>query len=233
MAKRSPGATAGPSFIKLLKQKQGFLTAVYLTLVVQLVITFAIVYKFREHPTLSKATKQSFFVYLFLTIGIILLLTMFNFPPWVRMLLFTVFSVVIGGMLHNASAKVPAALVTQALSGAIGIFLGMTVFAFVLAGLGVDLAWMGIVLFAGLIGLLIAYIIMWLADKRRDPETKKMTPLYRTILTIGLALFAIYIIYETNIMLQKNYNQDFISAAIDLYLDFVNVFSHLLALESD
>ena len=220
------------SFAKLIKQKQGFLTAVYVTLIVELVITFAIVYQFRNHPALSKTTKQSFWVYLLVTVGLILILSLVPMPIWMKVLLFTAFAVVIGGLLHHASHKVPTALIDQALYGAIGIFVVMSVFAFVLASMGVNLGFMWMILFAAIIGLFVANLIIILMGKTRD-ENNKLTPLYKTLLVIGLIIFSIYIMFSTNMMLQKDYSDDFVSAAIDLYLGFINIFTKLFILESD
>lgn len=220
------------SFAKLLKQKQLFLTSVYVTLIVELIVTFTIVYQFRNHPALSKATKQSFWLYLILSFGLILVLTLLNLPIWLKLLLFTAFAVVTGGLLHNASYTMPTALIDQALFGAIGVFVTMTVLAFVLAAAGVDLGFMGLILLAALLGLLVATLVMILMGKTRD-ENDKLTVGYKVLLVIGLILFSVYIMYSTNIMLQKDYGFDFVSAAIDLYLWFINVFTNLLVLESD
>jgi FtsH-binding integral membrane protein len=41
---------------------------------------------------------------------------------------------------------------------------------------------------------------------------------------IGVLLFSIYIIYDTNKILQRDYKGDFIAASLDYYLDFLNLF---------
>lgn len=229
MPARSPKVPFG----KLVAQRKGFLFKVYATLVIQLAITFAIVYGFRNHPTLSKATRRGFLFYFIASIGLIILLGISSFPPWVRLLIFTAFSIVTGAMFHNASHAIPERVITQALLGAIGVFFAMSAFGLALAAAGVDLGWMGLILFAAVIGLIIAHLVAIFTNRARDEETKKMTPFFKALVYIGLALFSIYILYETNIMLQKNYNIDFISASVGFYVDFVNVFSSLLALESD
>jgi FtsH-binding integral membrane protein len=215
------------SFIKLLQEKKGFLAAVYATLIVQLVLTFIIIYKFRDHPTLSKATKQSFILYLVLSIGIILLINFVKMPIWVKFILLTAFSVVTGAMLHNASVKLPESYITQALTGTIGVFIGLSILAFMLAAVGIDLGFLAIYILAALIGLLVAQLILRFQDK-----TEKTSKIRKMLLIIGLIIFSIYIMFCTNIMLQKNYGSDFISASLDLYLGFINTFTSILALES-
>ena len=128
-------------------------------------------------------------------------------------------------MLYNATFLIPKEFITQALSGTIGVFVAMSIVGIVLASMGIDLGWMGLILLGALIGLIVASLIVMFLDKN------KSSLLHKTILIIGLILFSIYVIYETNIMLQKDYNQDFINAAVDLYLDFINIFVRILALE--
>ena len=215
------------SFTTLIKQKQGFLTSVYMTLIIELCVTFLIVYQFRNHPALAKVTKQSFWMYLLLSIGLILILTLVSMPVWLKFIVFTLFAAVAGGMLYQASYRFPAELITQSLMGTIGVFIAMTFLAVILAAMGVDLSFLGVILLAALLGLIVASLIVILMS---TPKTSK---LHKTLLIIGLVLFSIYITYSTNIMLQKNYNEDFISAAIDLYLNFINVFARIFALEAE
>ena len=213
------------NFTLLVKKKSGFLTSVYMTLIIELFVTFFIVYQFRNHPTLSKFTKQSFWIYLFVSLGLILILTLIPMPIWMKLIVFTIFAGVTGGMLYNASYMVSIELINQALIGTIGIFIGMTILAVGLAAIGIDLSFMGLILLGALIGLLVASLVVRLMSNEKTSKAHKI------LLIIGLILFSIYITYSTNIMLQKDYNQDFVSAAIDLYLNFVNVFGRMLALE--
>jgi len=215
------------NFIDLLQKKQGFLLQVYGTLIVELLVTFFVVYSFRNHPMLAKVTKHSFLLYFIITIVLILILVLIPMPPIIKFLVFTLFAIVIGGMLYNATFLIPKEFITQALSGTIGVFVVMSFVGIILASLGIDLGWMGLILLGALIGLIVASLIVIFLDKN------KSSLLHKTILIIGLILFGIYVIYETNIMLQKNYNQDFINAAVDLYLDFINIFVRILALEGN
>jgi protein lifeguard len=212
------------SLSKTLSQKKGFLLSVYATLIVQLAITFAIVYGFRNHPKLSNATKQSMWIYLLASLGLILILSFVPMPIWLKIVLFGLFAVVTGGLLHHASRYISKEQINQALTGAIGIFIGMSVLAVILASLGIDLGWLGLILLGALVGLVIASLVMWIIDTPKD------SPFRRVMLWIGLVLFSIYITYETNIMLQPWYTQDFVDASISLYLDFINVFTSLLSL---
>lgn len=214
----------GNNFSQLLKAKSAFLIAVYLTLIAELFVTFAIVYWFRDHPNLSKATKQSIIVYTILLFGLILVLALVPMPTWLQCIIFTVFAAVMGAWLHQVSAKVPIEIIDAALKGAIGVFLGMTVVGFVLAYMGFDLGWLGLILLSALIGLVISSLVVTFF-------MEKSTQVRKILLSIGLVLFSIYVTYSTNIILQKDYNENFVQAAIDFYLSFVNIFTSLLGLD--
>ena len=45
----------------------------------------------------------------------------------------------------------------------------------------------------------------------------------------SLFLFSMYVIYDTNKLMQRNYYGDFITAALDFYLDIINIFVNLLS----
>ena len=51
---------------------------------------------------------------------------------------------------------------------------------------------------------------------------------HRYLTAIGLILFSVYIVYDTNTILQKDYYGDYITASLDYYLDIINIFVRLL-----
>ena len=56
--------------------------------------------------------------------------------------------------------------------------------------------------------------------------------LYKIIVVSLLMLFSVYIVYDTNNILQRDYSGDFITASLDYYLDIINIFSNLLSLSN-
>lgn len=216
-------------------KKQGFLLSVYGVLIVELLVTFFVVYYFRDHPSLSKITKQSIIIYFIASIGLVLLLSLVSMPIWLKFVLFTVLSTILGGLLHQASVLLPEEFINKALAGTIAVFIAMSVVAVILANMGVNLSWMGSLLLAALIGLIVASLIVYVItyfNKDSSSEKDSMKGIHKILLVIGLILFSVYVMYETNIILQKDYNEDVVSAALGLYLDFVNIFTHILGLES-
>jgi FtsH-binding integral membrane protein len=91
---------------------------------------------------------------------------------------------------------------------AIGLFL-------ILSGIELGLGF-GSVLFFGLLGLIIVRFAMML--------TSQISNYYKSMSIFGLILFSLYIVYDTNKILQKDYYGDFITAALDYYLDILNLF---------
>ena len=58
--------------------------------------------------------------------------------------------------------------------------------------------------------------------------------LTKKIITIcSLLLFSVYIVYDTNSILQRNYYGDFITASMDYYLDILNIFVNLISFGRD
>ena len=43
--------------------------------------------------------------------------------------------------------------------------------------------------------------------------------------TLGTFLFGLFVIVDTNAILQKDYNGDFVQATLDYFLDFINLLS--------
>jgi FtsH-binding integral membrane protein len=212
------------SFLKNVKAKQGFLFAVYAVLVAELVLTFVIFSYLRKHDL--KIVHQSMWVYLIVILGLVLVLSMIPMPSWLKLCIFSILSVIIGAYLQVISDKVSDKVIKHALYGTIAIFISMSLIAVLLAAMGVDLSFMGMILLGALLGLFIASIIVMLIGNASKTIIK-------ALLWIGLVLFAIYTIYATNIILQPSYSGDFIDASIDFYLDFINIFTRILALSED
>jgi FtsH-binding integral membrane protein len=213
------------SFTSLIKGKETFLMKVYGILLFQLIITFAIVYSFRQHPLLSRVTNQSIWLYAFITIGILLIMIFIQMPTWLKFIFFCLLTAFIGAMLHSLSAVMPVEVINQALIGAITVFITMTVIALILSYQGIDISWMGMYLLAALVGLIIASIIALFVNSEAH------SGFHKALLIIGLILFSIFVIYDTNVILNKNYQGDSLQAALDFYLSFINIFTHILALD--
>jgi hypothetical protein len=214
---------------KLIKGKEKFLISVYAILILQLTGTFVLLRAIRDHPDISAATKKYFWLLAITSLLLVILVSWLPLPTWAKLLVFTVFSVLIAGILNVAARRVSEEMVNQALVSTIAIFVAMSVFAIVLASFGVHLGWMGVYLLAALIGLIIASVVSVLFSA----AGKNNAGARRIILIIGMILFSVFVVYDTNIILQKDYNQSAVDAALDFYLNFINLFTRTLALDSN
>ena len=184
-----------------------------------------VIYAFRNNEKAAKITNQSMIVYFVLTIGLILLLSFVPMPSWMKLLIFTIFAVVIAGLLHSTSRLVSKEFVDNALKGTIAIFIIMSVLGVLFAAIDVDLTRMQLILFAGLIGLIVAMVLVLAFS----PTSTKM---HKILLLAALVLFSCFVIVYTNVILQPGYTGTSIDAAVGFYIDFTNIFSVTLGLET-
>jgi hypothetical protein len=121
----------------------------------------------------------------------------------------------LGVILALAFAKAPPSGLmsqnkpsTEALQEALNVFIAMLVVGFISAVLGLDLRSMYIFLFVALLALVLT----------RAFSGMKMSQ-------VGAFLFGLFIIVDTNAILQKNYSGDVVQATLDYFLDFINLLS--------
>jgi len=144
--------------------------------------------------------------------------------PILKLGVLAVFSVLIGLNCIAASSRVSEAVVKVAIVSTLAIFVGMTVLGGALLALGIPLNFMGFALMCALLGLLVAFVVMMFV-----PVSNTM---HKAILAIGMTLFSVFIAFDTNVMVQKTYKGDPVDASIQLYLDIVNIFTEMVAFES-
>ena len=101
--------------------------------------------------------------------------------------------------------------VKEALLDAVTIFIAMFALGVVTHMLGYDLRMLGSILFVCLIGLILVRLF---TGKR-----------YSQII---VPLFALFVIYDTNNILRRNYEGNFVGASFDYFADILNLFSGLL-----
>ncbi len=212
--------SANTPLSELVKGKEKFLIAVYAILILQLVGTFVLMRAIRNHPDVSSATKKYFWILALASLTLVFLVSWLPLPTWAKLLVFSVFSVLVACILNVAAGRVSEELVNQALMSTIAIFIALSVLAVVLASSGVHLGWMGVYLFAALIGLIIASVVSTFFSREKGNEGRP-----RILLIIAMILFSMFVVYDTNIVLQKDYNHSAVDAALDFYINFVNLFT--------
>jgi len=199
--------------LSLLQNKRKFLLQVFATLIVQLGITYYIM----ERVDVAVYQKTGFWTFFILQLSIIFALNT-DIHPVFKFILFSMFSGISGLQLTNLKKTYDPIAIKTAIESALGIFSAMFAFGISLVLLGVQFgAKVGIALFLCVIALIIARTISIVSN-----TTSKLFSV------ITVILFSAYVVYDTNIMLQRNYYGDFITAALSYYLDILNLFTGTL-----
>jgi FtsH-binding integral membrane protein len=162
---------------------------------------------------------------------LVLLLSLVRLPIPIKVAIFSILAYISGMALHN----VPN--LQEALLEVVGIFIGMLVAGIFTVQMGYKLDILGQILFFSLLTILIARVINTYVRRTRGgdvdaPATSAAATRARIargeqnslvpsrILTI---LFALFVVYDTNKILQRNYSGNFVNASLDYFLDIFNL----------
>lgn len=178
--------------------KLPFLGQVFLNLILQTGVALSVA----KNPAVEESVRRNVLLYFIASLGVILALAFAKAPPSVRFLMLTLFSALAGGLMSQNKPS------TEALQEALNVFIAMLVVGFISAVLGLDLRSMYIFLFVALLALVLT----------RAFSGMKMSQ-------VGAFLFGLFIIVDTNAILQKNYSGDVVQATLDYFLDFINLLS--------
>jgi FtsH-binding integral membrane protein len=202
------------STLKLMQSKKQFLIAVFTNLIVQLGITYYVM----ERTDAELYKKIGFWFLFFFQLFILYLMVTLQVHPVVKFMLFTVLSGSIGINLAMYKKTYSEELIHVAIKSALSVFVAMFLFSLVLFAFGLYLGpGVGLVLMLSLFGLIIARIVSYLSGTRN-----------KILYMIGVILFSAYVIYDTNVILRRDYYGDFITASLDYYLDILNLYTNIL-----
>jgi len=234
-------------FLNLLNEKKTFLLMVFSNLIVQIGITYYIMLNYENihesitgddidgdgknktanDPTIKKYVYLLFFIQLVL-VFILALIPMSALP---KFFIFSVLSATFGISLSyiiQIYNSINMDIVKISLLGIASIFGLMFLLGLLLIIFGLQLVMQfALFLFFSLLLLIIGRIVMLFNSSSSSSGASKAFSF------IGLFLFAIYIMYDTNHILQREYDGDFITASLDYYLDIINVFVNLLSVNNN
>lgn len=211
---------------KLITTKKEFFIMIFANLIVQLGITYYVM----EKINIDQNNKNTSSLYRILAFVLILLLivslVLLPMPSWLKFIVFSVTSALWGYIFSNLRQIVGEETIKMAMTGAISIFALMFAFGLGLIITGINLGFkFGFLLFELLTILIIVRIVQIFIPT---------TSLFKKIISVfSLLLFSVFIIYDTNSILQRNYNGDFIRASMDYYLDIINIFTNLTSFGRD
>ncbi|KAK9502475.1 hypothetical protein O3M35_011249 [Rhynocoris fuscipes] len=209
--------------------RNGFIRKVYGILFVQLTVTLAFVALFTFHTgTKLYVQNNPGLWWISLVVMLVCLITMaccgdVRRKAPMNFIFLGLFTLAESFLLGCAVAAFKADEVMFAVGICTVVTLGLTLFAFQTK---VDFTMMGGILFAATLILMIFGIVLifW--------NGKIATLIYASL---GALIFSVYIIYDTQIMLGGDHKysispEEYIFAALNLYLDIVNLFLYILTI---
>lgn len=204
-------------------EKRTFLTYVFINLIIQLCITYYVMNR-KTNPEIN-------IILLFIAqIAIVVILSLAKLPEYAKLLLFTLFSYLFGIFFFQLREKYDynKEAINVAITGAASVFISMMIVGIVLIAGGIRLGYkFGILLFFSLLALIIARLVFYVTANKNE-RTISMSDTHKVFASVGIFIFAGYVLYNTNRILQKNYKEQYITASLDYYLDFINLFANSL-----
>jgi FtsH-binding integral membrane protein len=144
-------------------------------------------------------------------------------PSWMRFIIFSFISTLFGVILSNLKNIYGVEIIKAALLSTIGIFVTFLFFGIALVAFGIKLGVKTLLFLLGALLLFIITKIVFMFAGNYSNYTKSFA-------IIGLSIFSAFVIYDTNIILRRDYQGDFITASLDYYLDIINTFVNVLHL---
>ena len=208
---------------KLLYLKKFFFMLIFINLLIQVAITYYVHINFNRVEFTKDDTVRRLLIIgaHILSFVFIIILDVVPMPNWLKFILFSLFSVTMGIILEDIKPYVDEEIIRTAFIGSISIFVLLFAFGLALIASAIQLPYkIGLGLFFALLVLLISSIIQYFIYLS--------SILKKTLLGFTLLLFSVYVVYATNIIVQRDYGGDFITASMDYYLELFNICVALL-----
>lgn len=207
--------------LQLIQEKKTFLIMIFANLIVQLGITYYMVVNTDANVLEKKFNFRTYSFIAYIPAFVLIFVMNFPMPSWLRFIFFSMFSAYMGVLLNFWKKIYGLEMIKAVIFSVFGIFISLIMFAVGLLTFGIQISnRFGIVLLFALLLLIISKIIFMVAGTYSTYS--------KAIAIIGVGLFAIYILYDTHQILQRNYFGDFVTASLDYYLDFINIVGSLL-----
>ena len=186
------------------KDKFPFMATVITHLIFQGFMVYQGVEAALKNGELSELVMKNRLLLIISSIALMLTLILANLGISSKFIIFTIMSLITGLLYHRITD------IREALLEAIAIFISMIIAGFISVQIGLNLQTMGTILFFALLAFIIARLFR--------PGDKSFTK-------IGILIFALFVLYDTNQILQRNYRGDFIDASVDYFTDIINLFT--------
>ena len=195
-----------------LQKKIPFMAGVFGHLIFQTFVAYRAAEATSGNAYMKDIARSNALLIGIISLVILLLLTLLRLPVPVKVLLFTMLAYITGMTLHD----IPD--LQEALLEVIGIFILMFTMGVFTVQMGFKLNTFGNVLFFSLLTVLIARIIN--ASRTPTATRARNNKAYTKILTL---IFVLFVVYDTNKILQRNYSGNFVNASLDYFVDIINL----------
>jgi FtsH-binding integral membrane protein len=219
--KKTGGAKTNLSeLFKIINEKKIFFILIFVNLFVQLGITYYTMEN-SSHPK----EKTTFWLLIIASFILLMGLSLIPMPSFFKVLVFVAFSYVWGLLLTSIKTKHNENQIRIAIQGALSVFAAMLAVGLGLLITGIQLGYQfGLFLFCALLLLIIARLVTLFSGT--------LSTMRLGLSIFGIILFALYVMYDTNVIFRRDYGGDFITASMDYYLDILNLFTNLLKAEN-
>ena len=203
-----------------LQKKIPFMAAVFGHLIFQIFVAYRAAEATSRNMNLKTVAESNRLFIGIVTLILALFMSLVPLPIPVKVAVFSIISFLGGMTLHD----IPS--LQEALLEVIGIFILMFIMGVITVQLGFKLNILGNVLFFSLLTVLIARILsaFGATEDRRFRSGPTFSPsrneLFTKILTL---IFVLFVIYDTNTILQRNYGGNFVNASFDYFWDIINL----------
>ena len=215
------GGSTPTNIIQLINNKKEFLVKIFATLIVQLSLTYYVMTHYDRKKDKTQRVPGHW-ILAGISLAIILIMAIIPMSIYFKFGLFTAFSFVTGLLFSDLMTLTSPNAVKVAVLGTLGIFATFFISGALLLASGVALGFRtGLALLISLLLLIVAMIV--------SIFMKGSSGFSQSLTGIGLFLFSMYILYDTNRILQKDYYGDFVTASLEYYLDIINIFIRLLS----
>ena len=225
------GLPNSDNIFTLLNMKKQLFFMIFVNLIVQLGITYYIMMKNnlfeKDKEGKEDASKNRWFrIFLLIILFILIFVINIPMPIWMRFIVFSIISTIIGLFFSNLKNIYGIDIIKAAIFSTLGIFVTLLIVGIIIVSFGIKLGLKTILFLCGALLLFIITKLIFLFAGSYSTYVK-------TFAIIGLMLFACFIIYDTNVILQRDYQGDFVTASLDYYLDIINLFTNVLQLSGN
>ena len=219
------------NFSTLLRKKKDLMTCIFLTLIFQIILSILTMKYDQDKNIIGNLSLNNHLISvgIFILPILVLIAIMYSKSFLTKQILFGLFSILFGLILSQSIHLInDPKLVESAAYATLINFVLMFIFGLIIIYLNYDLSWLGGILFVGLLLLITVQFIGFFTDHSNQ--------YYKNMSYITVAIFSVYILYDTNRILLKFQNKsksDCINGAMEYYLDILNLFTNYLNIDSN